>query len=431
MSTVQRLAHVGQLPGEPDGSEPLFIQHKLRHAAAHGLLVAGVLLPAAAGAQANVPALDAEPRVHLGPLGLTPRFALRDLGVDTNVFNDATPSRDVTVAFVPGVDASIRVGLMVLRSRTAVEWTYYQRHREERSFNLTHETRLDVDGHRLAPYVGGGWQQTRQRQNLEIDERVLQKTANIFGGLRWHGGSRVTVDIEAAQRDVDYGDHEHGSAELAQLLNREARQVALALRVALTPLTTAVVRAAATRDRFVFTPLRDTDSTSLVAGFELAPLALISGSGVVGIKEFAALDPRVPDFTGLVAAVDTSYTLREMMRFSVGVDRDLDYSLEIDQPYYVSTRLNMGVTQAVGEAWDVRGRAGGGRLDYRHVIGEAAVGPDTRRRDRVRTYGLGVGRRLGTQARIGVDVDYVRRTSPLAVREYDGYRAGGSVTYGY
>jgi hypothetical protein len=44
---------------------------------------------------------------------------------------------------------------------------------------------------------------------------------------------------------------------------------------------------------------------------------------------------------------------------------------------------------------------------------------------------MGVGYRLGSDTRVGVQADYHGRTSPLAPREYKGLRTGASVTYGF
>jgi hypothetical protein len=51
--------------------------------------------------------------------------------------------------------------------------------------------------------------------------------------------------------------------------------------------------------------------------------------------------------------------------------------------------------------------------------------------DRVVTAGLGGGRHLGEDVRVGVDLHHERRESPVAGRSYSGYRVGGTLTYGY
>jgi hypothetical protein len=51
--------------------------------------------------------------------------------------------------------------------------------------------------------------------------------------------------------------------------------------------------------------------------------------------------------------------------------------------------------------------------------------------DRVHSYGGGLGYHLGSDLRIGVNVDRQNRKSEVASRRYEGLRIGGSVTYGF
>ena len=86
----------------------------------------------------------------------------------------------------------------------------------------------------------------------------------------------------------------------------------------------------------------------------------------------------------------------------------------------------------IGGVWYTSARAGRNRLAYRDVIAAdtpslAAVG----RTDRVTTLGVGAGRVVGKDLRVGIDIDHVRRTSVVAVREYEGFKFGGTISYGY
>ena len=79
----------------------------------------------------------------------------------------------------------------------------------------------------------------------------------------------------------------------------------------------------------------------------------------------------MPDFSGVVAAVDVGYVMREVTRIGV-VDRNLDYSFQADKPYYVATAVMFDVKQALGFSWDVVGRVGRARLAYQGFIGDDA-----------------------------------------------------------
>lgn len=397
--------------------------------AAAGCL-SGLLLPTPLYAQAPAEEPGSTARLQLGPLGLTPKIALRNLGVDTNVFNASdAPEKDFTAALVPGVDAWLRLGRARLTSRTAVEWNYFHKATHQRSFNLNQDGRVDLDLTRLVPFVSGSYVRTRQRPNLEIDQRVQQKRTSAGAGLVFRAGARLELEAGLQQSRMDFGQTKFGSAELAQVLNRDVKEGGLSLKYEVTPLTTFVVRTAARYDRFEFVPERDSDSISVLPGFEFSPSALISGTALVGVRRFRTLDATVPDYSGLIASVDVKYVVRDMTRFVLAVGRDVEYSFEVLQPFYVSTERRLEVTQVVGYYWDAVGRVSLGTLSYKGLLQDIGAVPD--RKDRVLGYGAGFGRRFGDDLRIGIDVDYAKRTSDRDARVFDGMRVGGSVTYGY
>jgi hypothetical protein len=375
-----------------------------------------------------------EPLLTVGPVGLTPRLALRDVGVDSNIFNESeAPSRDGVAVFVPELDASMRVGIARLSSRTLTAWNYFQRSASQRSVNVNQYGRVDVELARVSPYGEVGYLRSRHRPTLEIDERVLEKTRTLAAGVRVTLGPRTSLDAGVRQTRVDFSDPANGSALLATRLNRNTDQIALEARVALSALTTITIAGQHRRDRFAFDAVRDTDNLVVTGGVELKPSALVAGVASAGIRRLEARDALTPDHTGIVAAVRVRYILLEQTRFSLQVDRDIEYSFDAEWPYFVGTSALVEVKQAVGFVWDVVVRGGRSHLAFRPFLaagGSAATAPASRR-DQVVTVGLGAGRHLGDNLRVGVDVNRDRRESPLVGRTYSGYRVGGSVTYGY
>ncbi|MGH9172781.1 MAG: outer membrane beta-barrel protein, partial [Vicinamibacterales bacterium] len=373
------------------------------------------------------------PKFIFGPVGLTPRIALRDVGVDTNPLNQAGEStRDFTFTLEPGLDSALRIGRGRLTAKTSVEWLYYNDASSQRSVNLNQEARAELVLNRVRPYVFGAYLRTRQRPTPEIDERVQQNTTNAGVGTRLLVGSRFRFDVEARRTQYEFGDGDHGDDDIANALNRDSDAGSLITRFVLTPLTTFIVRSEVQRDRFEFSPVRDNNSISVVPGFELKPSALISGLVLVGFRSFDPVDASVPNFAGLVGRVDAQHILRESTLFSLQADRDVVYSIETEQPYYVQNGARLSMTQVLGLHWYVVGRIGGVRLAYRDFVTPAAGSDDASsdRIDRVSIRGFGIGRRLGDDLRIGFDVNYVQRRSTIAASEYEGYRFGGSISYG-
>ncbi len=215
-------------------------------------------------------------------------------------------------------------------------------------------------------------------------------------------------------------------------MNRTEQEIGAALRVALTPLTTLVLAASSEDDRFEFSSIRNSRSVKVLPGFEFKPFALIAGKASVGYRHFDALNANVPDFSGVIAIVDVSYTMRDTTRLAVDFSRDVEYSFEVTAPYYVATGGTVSVTQALGTNWDLIGRVGRTTLAYQALSAVTIVPVDASTRDDlVVMYGVGIGRRVVSNIRFGVDANWTQRSSVVAVRNYTGVRAGGSVTYGF
>jgi hypothetical protein len=407
---------------------PLFL------ARSQSILLVGCLLAFAGPAVAQEAGTDesANARIHLGPVGLSPRIALTNVGVDTNVLNQANnPQRDFTATFVPGVDSWLPVGRALVSGKTSAEVLYFRRSAGQRAANFSQTGRIDLFLVHLTPHAEGGYITTSQRPNAEIDVRVRQTSKTVGFGSEVRVGANVTLDLAAARRRLDFANEQFLGVSLAQVLNRRTDAANVSLRVALTPLTTFVVKSGVERDRFEFSPDRDTHSVSVVPGFEFKPSAIISGSAFVGYKRFHPVSGALPDFRGAVAAVNISYVLRDMTRVTGMVDRGIEYSFEPTDPYYVETGGTLSVTQMLFGNWDAVARAGRQRLDYRGFTTAGAPPSGTVRRDRTFLYGAGIGYRLQVDARVGFDVTYSRRVSPVESRGYKGFQFGGSLTYGF
>jgi hypothetical protein len=384
------------------------------------------------GAFAQVPSdhESGEARFRAGGLALDPRFFIRDVGVDTNVFNESNnPVRDVTATAGPEIRSWFRAGRMFATGTTTLGWTYFQKSTRQRSVDFQQAGRIDLALVRVTPHVAGAFERTRRRPNDEVDVRVRQLRTRASAGLAVHPGPRLTLDFNYEQREFDFGDGEFGDMALAAALNRTEQEATASAAWALTPLTTFVLKGAHRTDTFDISDDRNSRSVSVMPGLEFKPLALISGTAYVGLRSFQPVEDDLPGFTGVTAAVDLRYIAQDRLRIDVRLSRDIDYSFEVDLPYFVATGGQVEAMQALGGGWDVVGRTGGTRMAYQAFDRGFALIDG--RVDRAWMVGVGVGRRLGTDVRVGVDVNHVTRRSTQASRRYSGVRAGGAVTYGF
>src|SRR6185436_8690 len=307
-------------------------------------------------AAVSSPALAQAPgqgRFVTGPLTWSPTFQLREAGVDSNVFNTPLdPKEDVTAGALSSVSSLLTLGILEATTTGSLEYLYFDRYKNERGFNR-----------RVA------WHRVKERSGNEIDTRTPRTDFSYAGGLQTRIGSRLEMTATAGRQKQTY---EEGvtfrDVEIAPQLNRESTLGTLTGRVTVTPLTTFEAVATLGRDAFPFRPAADTDNMRLDAGFEFSPDAIIRGRASIG---YHSMQPHrnvsnavAANFTGITSSVDLSYTLLEVTRFTGRFARDSSYSIDTNQPYYVSTGGSLEVLQTLFGPVDLTVRAAREKLDY-------------------------------------------------------------------
>ena len=360
----------------------------------------------------------------------TPFLAITEIGVDTNVFNQALePQRDTTATFGPGAQYWVRAGRARVSAKSDVQYTWFREFSNQRSLSTNNDLKIELPMARMTPFVDGVFDHGRVRPGYEIDTRAFRTDSGFGGGMDIGLTAKTGLRLEAHRRRLDYREDEfYFGNSLQETLNHRTDSLGLSWRQKLTPLTTFVVLSEYEKERFDFEASRDAKGLRVMPGFEFDPFALIGGKVFVGFRSFDTNDPLLPNYSGLVADVEANYRARAT-RFDVRVQRDVDYSAEEIEPYYLLTDAGLKVTQKITHRWDVVGMASKQWLDYRRIEG-LALSDAPSHADHSYRLGGGVGYTLGNSVRVGVDLAYYKRSSPLVLREYDGLRVGGSFTYG-
>jgi hypothetical protein len=382
---------------------------------------------APARAQSQAPeAIETMP-IHFGALGLRPSISITNVGNDSNVFNEAEhPQEDFTATVVPRLVARVRGGRMTLSYGSAADMVYFKKFTSERSVNANTDIRLDADLGRVQPYASIGWVATRERLNAEIDVRTPRSQRALAGGLRVLMASRTALLVSGRRFTLDFDDGAlFKGVDLSRTLNSEADSVDTSLQLLLTPLTTFSMTTSLQRDRFEAAPERDSDTLRLLPALQFDPSTLIRGSVAVGYRRFRPLTPALPDYSGLLVQAGLGYTMLARTKFDLDLGRDVQYSFEDDEPYYLSTGGRLTVTHQLVGPLDLQAFGGGQTMAYRQ-----SGTPTDVRRDQVRSYGGGAGYRLRNNMRLGVTWETNRRQSALNDRDYVRRRIYASLIYG-
>jgi hypothetical protein len=388
----------------------------------------------AAVARAQVPA---EPDVSklrkLGPLYFNPTLALTNAGVDTNVFNepdDAVPKKDFTLTVSPKSAMWMRFGRTWLNANITEDIVWYKKYASERSSNADYKVSLLVPLTRIAFIIGGDKVATRERPGFEIDTRSRRSELAANGAIELRALTKTFFGLRAERRHLQFDKAEvFLGTNLHDALTRTMTSEALTIRNELTPLTNVVIDFGREQDRFDYDPLRDSDSTQVNVGIKFDQLALIKGGMQVGFRDFSPVVKTVAGFKGLTTAVDLSYVFLGSTRVQVGASRDVQYSFDVNQPYYVQTGVTASLTQQIFGPLDLQGRIAAARLAYRTREDVTVVDPN--RVDHTRTYGVGVGYHMGANLRLGFNLDWNKRESVVTNRTYHGLKYGTAITYGF
>ncbi len=341
------------------------------------LAVASLCAAEAAYAQL-VPAPPADPTVLAGPLTLAPLLQM-NVGHDNNLFGRSegdNPEGDLVASFSPSLDAWLTLAHARAAGRAKVDLYYYRDFVDLRAVDWSTEGTLGVPLNRFTPLVSGTFVSTTHDQSLETDAIAKQLTGTLRVGTEVRLIARTSLEVAFQRSRVDYDQETfYDDVDLSKQLDHVSQGGSVRVRYELTPLTRVGVGGDLIRDRFEFSPQKDTDNARVTASVELQPLALISGQASVGVQSRKSLSGTSPDFTGTVVNGDLRYTLLGQTRFTGSFSRRLDYSYIEGRTDYVEGTLRLTVEHQLNDSWDVGGNIGRSRLSYSDSIVQGSEVP--------------------------------------------------------
>jgi hypothetical protein len=371
-------------------------------------------------------------KMRLGPVFLNPTLALSNAGVDDNVFNDpksGAPKSDATFTVTPRTDFWVRFGPSWLSGGVREDLVYYKENSGERSTNNTYLLSWNIPFNRITFHPTVEYKNTRERPGFEIDTRALRSEVLYTGevDIKWFSKSAVVLKADRYQVQFDPG-ATFEQINLRDELNRVTTTQTVSLEYQLTPLTTIAANYQIGQDRFKYDTLRNASSTTIGAAIRFDPAALIKGSATVGYDDYRPDDPGTPGYKGITAMAALSYVFLGSTKVNGNLARGVQYSYDINQPYFIQTGGSIAIAQQLFGPLDVTALGGWQQLAYQSRVG--AVVLDVDRFDHVTSIGAGLGYHLSRDTRVGFTIERDRRNSPVANHQYTGLRYGFSVSYG-
>ena len=387
-----------------------------------------ICLPQQVEAQAP-PILPSTRVLQAGPASLYPVIALRNVGTDSNVYNDGlSPKEDFTYSVTPKLYAVVPIGGTRFVGQGAGDFIYFRTYKDQQSANGYFDGRFEVVNARIRPFATASLATHRERQGLEIDERARQMQTAVTLGSDFELTAETSLTGWVRREKLSWDDDaRYMGVSLAEQLDSTTDLLAAGARFRLTPFTSVIAVAEIQRDRFETAPERDADSLRIAPTVEFANGATISGHAQAGYRIFKPLSAALDEYRGVVASATLGYTFVDYTRVSADLGRDVKYSYDPLQPYYLESGLRFKVIQRIVGPFEVIGIGERWRLTHQQVGGTSFNG----RREDTTTVGAGVGLRMSREMEMTFTAERTRRTStdPL-VRNYERRRVLASVSYG-
>jgi len=359
-----------------------------------------------------------------GPLYWKTRLKLKDLGYDSNLFQQEEGQvSSLTATLTPGIDLFLPMGRrQMLWAAEDLDVVYYAK--DPPGLYLNNDAALGYDLYlkRIQLSLSDRYKTSLQRPNEEIDARVRRVNNLISGELLLDLSPRVSAGLTHQSDTIRYEDktvEEPGTPEgLALILDRTERRNGLLLRYDALPRTSFLLKARHT-DYDFRDPASTRESTEMryLVGVAFDPTGLITGELEVGYSLFTADLAPDQDFEGFVGRSEVTWRTKPWFHISVNAERDRRFSTYASNLFYLYEKLEGLVSLRIaGTGWLDLG-FGEDRSDY--PVADVNIGTDeepvlVKREDRFTNPILGFRYYPREGMVLGFEARYRSRTSNFA-----------------
>jgi hypothetical protein len=229
---------------------------------------------------------------------------------------------------------------------------------------------------------------------------------------------RTAITASAQWDETTFDEREEfRGIDLADRMSHVARVYSGGVRYAVTPFTTLSVNGNYRKQIFPDSHTRDSKSYRVTPRVDFAPEAVIRGSFSAGYERFVPDDPELPDNQGIVLEGALNWTISSTTLFDLTVGRNVNYSYQDAELYYLQTGVRLTVSQRLFGPLGLQGTAERQHLSYRWHRG---VSPSPGFEDRIDTATLvsaGVLVHIGHGMSVLTGVEKASRSSSVDLRQ--------------
>lgn len=372
-------------------------------------------------------------RYHLGPFRIQPRFMVRDLGYNDNVFGatDENKVSDWTATAVGGVHWMLPVGpKMYVVGDALPEYTWYQKLSERRFFGGTYNASMILPLSRMSVEATGS-----RAKSLAIVSSELEAPA-----IRELNHAHLDAEVEIVERFSIFG---RGAAEthryqvdstsegaLARVAELDRDETAVRGGFRYRPLSFFDVTVAAehTTGEFLVNPqARDNVSDAILVGLHYDRPRVLFNVTAGQRKGKPRNLSTFPEYSTTTGAWYLRYSLGAPIDLEGYGHRRVTYGLETTNPYFFDTRNGVAVSGRIGYRVSVRAFGEVGDNDYPLVALPRAT--PVKRKDQVATIGGGLSVRLYRNSSFTVVVSQSEFDSNIDVNDRSVIRVQTGIVF--
>lgn len=370
-------------------------------------------------------------RYRLGSVFLTPRVQLKNLGVDSNVFaQEFEGVSDTIIQLSPSLTIAPSAGRFRLSGLGSLDINRFLAQGSESSTDHYLAARLERDVGRVTLLGGGGVGRFRERFAFEETERIQRRERHVFAGLVLRPTTRLSGSFQGTRRVYEFPGDSSLAVSIRQILDRTTLVGSFDARYEVTRLTALVASWETFRDRFAnrlgSAPDEVSSSRGLI-GLDFGPRAVVNGRLLAGLRSFPEAGG-VAKYRGLALLTNLGVPFG-WGRINGLLDRDVLYAVnrassaeDQRRNTYVWTRQRGDVTFALPAR--LTGTVFVSHESARFLLPFVVNRVSSTRTDRLWNVGGGLQRRVKASLRLGVGVDWQRRTSQFAGSSYSRVRYG-------
>lgn len=372
----------------------------------------------------------------MGVLYFKPSVALKDVGRDSNVFFSRDDEQsDITATVSPAAEGALRFGSRgFLTIKLGGAYVWYRRFHTLNHTNLTSGLKGNLNLRDLRFFAAADYLRHEERPSSELDQRARRTNVIQRVGAGYEYSPMTALDIIVKKERITYRDPDFvfqqcpvgcptytltdflsrtettGNLRFTQKVMGRTRLV-LDVQKRRYDFTTALPDRDASGERPVVGSMRDSGETRLLAGVELEPGAVLSGSLRAGTVDFRPKNVSDQRTRRGVWNAALNWRLGNRLALATVLDRGLQFSTFGGNLYYREDRRGAECVYHLNRLLGVEAGYDGYRLLYPTIT--QAPGFSGRRRDRIRILKGGLRFKLANRTTATLRVADRRRSSNI------------------